>query len=246
MQETKRRTDMLYQDQFESAADSGSSALPTDLGGLAPMLSDLKASDATLGKMVHIQRFSPRATIATPTSLAKTMYVVMEGTVNLVCSSDRRRRLIVATLGAGSIFGQGPLEEPAISNVVAEAADEVTVWSMPASESRTLMVQYPILTWALMQTYGQRLAQVEDNLEDIAYRKLPERLANLVWNLADAAGVVEGLSHQALADYLGTYRETVSAVLRDFKQAGVLNLGYRRIQIRDRETLADMAGIWDY
>ena len=225
---------------------SSAPSLPTDIQGLAPMLTELRATDALFDRLVRICHYSPKATIATPNELAETMYVVMEGTVNLICSSDRRRRLIVASLGPGSIFGQGPLEEPACSNVVAEAAGEVTVWSVPAKETRSLMVQYPILTWALLQTYGQRLAQVEDNLEDIAYRKLPERLANLIWDLAGESDTVEGLSHQALADYLGTYRETVSAVLRDFKQAGILSLGYRRIQIRDREMLADMAGIWDY
>jgi CRP-like cAMP-binding protein len=209
-------------------------------------LSDLRASDAVFDRMVNIRRFGPRATIATPDELAETMYVVMEGQVNLVCSSERRRRLIVTSLGPGSIFGQGPLEEPAISNVVAEAATEAVLWSVPATEARSLVMQYPILTWALMQTYGKRLAQVEENLEDLAYRKLPERLAQLIWELADEHGVVSGLSHQALSDYLGTYRETVSAVLRDFKQEGVLALGYRHIQICDRELLADLAGQWEY
>jgi CRP-like cAMP-binding protein len=238
---------MSHQEQIDMFGTvAGAATLPADIEGFAPLLSELRASDATFNQLIQIHHFSPRATIATPEGLAETMYVVMEGTVNLICSSDRRRRLIVASLGPGSIFGQGPLEEPATSHVVAEAAGDVTVWAVPASQARALMVQYPILTWALLQTYGQRLAQVEDNLEDIAYRKLPERLANLIWDLADGAGVVEGLSHQALADYLGTYRETVSAVLRDFKQAGILSLGYRRIQIRDRVQLADVAGIWEY
>lgn len=224
---------------------AGEAALPAKLQNLAPTLSELRATHAGLEQMIQIQEYEPRAQIAQPTQLAQTMYVVMEGTVNLVCSSDSRRRLIVASLGPGSVFGQGPLEEPATSNVIAEAGEHVTVWSVPASQARALVVQYPILTWALLQTYGRRMAQVEDNLEDIAYRKLPERLANLVWDLADEQGVVEGLSHQALADHLGTYRETVSAVLRDFKQAAILSLGYRRIAILDREQLAEIAGVWD-
>lgn len=238
---------MSYRDQIDITYSSGTtSALPTNLQSFAPVLSELRATDASLDQKFQIQEYEPRDLIALPEHLAETMYVVMAGTVHLVCSSDSRRRLIVASLEPGSIFGQGPLEEPATSNVTAEAGSKVVVWSIPARETRSLMVQYPILTWALLQTYGRRLAQVEDNLEDIAYRKLPERLANLVWDLADDHGVVEGLSHQALADYLGTYRETVSAVLRDFKQAEVLSLGYRRIEILDRDGLAEVGGIWDY
>ena len=38
----------------------------------------------------------------------------------------------------------------------------------------TLTMQYPILGWGLLQTYGARLMQVENSLEDVAYKKLPE------------------------------------------------------------------------
>jgi CRP-like cAMP-binding protein len=238
---------MNYREPLElSFAGEAAGALPAMMQNFAPVLSELRAADAGLEQMIQIQEYEPRAQIALPEQLAETMYVVVEGIVHLVCSSDSRRRLIVASLGPGSIFGQGPLEEPATSNVLAEAGEHVTVWSVPASQARSLVVRYPILTWALLQTYGRRLAQVEDSLEDIAYRKLPERLANLIWDLADEQGVVEGLSHQALADHLGTYRETVSAVLRDFKQAAILSLGYRRIVILDQTALAEVAGIWDY
>lgn len=235
---------MIYREYVDHSV---AGAAPTPLGNIqnfASAMSELRATDVSLDRMIQIQEYGPRQIIALPQQLMETMYVVMKGTVHLVCSSDSRRRLIVASLEPGSIFGQGPLEEPAISNVVAEAADTVTVWSLPAEKARSLVVQYPILTWALLQTYGRRLAQVEDNLEDIAYRKLPERLANLIWDLADEEGIVEGLSHQALADHLGTYRETVSAVLRDFKQAQILSLGYRRIVVLDREALADVGGVW--
>jgi len=57
--------------------------------------------------------------------------------------------------------------------------------------------------------------------------------------------MIKGVSHQSLADHLGTYRETVSAILRDFKRQGLVELGYRRISLVDTETLRDIAGIWE-
>jgi CRP-like cAMP-binding protein len=45
---------------------------------------------------------------------------------------------------------------------------------------------------------------------------------------------------------LGTYRETVSAILRDFKRQDLVELGYRRINIIDAETLKEIAGIWEW
>ena len=62
----------------------------------------------------------------------------------------------------------------------------------------------------------------------------------------DGSGVIKGISHQALADRLGTYRETVSAILRDFKRQELVELGYRRIKLVDTETLREVAGLWDW
>jgi len=78
-------------------------------------------------------------------------------------------------------------------------------------------------------------------------KKLPERLAALLVELGERSqGSIQGVSHQALADRLGTYRETVSAILRDFKRQGLVTLGYRRIEVIDNETLKEIAGIWEW
>ncbi|NJK53915.1 MAG: winged helix-turn-helix domain-containing protein [Leptolyngbyaceae cyanobacterium SU_3_3] len=69
----------------------------------------------------------------------------------------------------------------------------------------------------------------------------------MLLTLADPdSDVIKGVSHQALADHLGTYRETVSAILRDFKRQGLVELGYRRIQLVDVESLQDVAGVWSW
>ena len=154
---------------------------------------------------------------------------------------------MIATLEPGSIFGEGALSTISDPNIFAEAADDTLVWVIPSSEARNMTMQYPILGWGLLQTYGMRLMQVENSLEDVAYKKLPERLAALLIDLdQDGSGVIKGVSHQALADRLGTYRETVSAILRDFKRQELVELGYRRIKLVDTETLREVAGLWDW
>jgi CRP-like cAMP-binding protein len=175
------------------------------------------------------------------------MYMLMNGKVNLVCTNNEGRRLVIATLDAGAIFGEGALDTPGDPNVFVEAADKVSVWVVPAGEARNMTIQYPILGWGMLQTYGERLHQVENSLEDVAYKKLPERLAMLLLELGHHQnGLIKGVSHQSLADHLGTYRETVSAILRDFKRQDVVELGYRRITIVDVEELKAIAGVWEW
>jgi CRP-like cAMP-binding protein len=81
-------------------------------------------------------------------------------------------------------------------------------------------------------------------LEAVAHKKLPARLAELLLKLSDVNHELHGVSHQVLADHLGTYRETVSSILRTFKQERLLVLGYRRIRLLDLPALQEIAGLW--
>jgi CRP-like cAMP-binding protein len=217
------------------------------LSGVRQALTVLRDEDPAFDKSITTQRYERGATVASVEALAQRMYVLMTGKVNLICTNNEGRRLVIATLEPGAIFGEGALDSSGDANVFAEAVDDVAVWVIPSGEARTMTMQYPILGWGLLQTYGLRLLQVENSLEDVAYKKLPERLASLLLELDDdATGIIKGVSHQALADRLGTYRETVSAILRDFKRQGVVELGYRRIRITDAEELKAIGGIWEW
>jgi CRP-like cAMP-binding protein len=209
-------------------------------------LTALREEDPAFNKAVSIRHYDRGAIVADTDDLARKMYVLMSGRVNMVCTNNEGRRLVIATLEPGAIFGEGAFDNSGDPNVFVEAADKVAVWVIPASEARNMTMQYPILGWGMLQTYGERLLQVENSLEDVAYKKLPERLALLLLDLGDYRdGMIKGVSHQSLADHLGTYRETVSAILRDFKRQGLVELGYRRIAIVDVQSLKDIAGVWD-
>jgi CRP/FNR family transcriptional regulator, cyclic AMP receptor protein len=213
--------------------------------GVTQALTTLKDQDPAFNKMFRVQQWEQGKVIATADDLSQKMYVLMSGRVNMVCTNNEGRRLVITTLNPGAIFGEGALDQSSDPTVFVEAAEKSTVWTVPASEARQVAVKYPILSWGLLQTYGERLMQVENSLEDVAYKKLPERLAMLLLDYANEDGLIEGVSHQALADHLGTYRETVSAILREFKRQDLVQLGYRRIQINDIESMKDIAGIWD-
>lgn len=210
-------------------------------------LTALREEDPAFNQVITTHRHARGEQVAAPEALASRMYMLMSGRVNMVCTNHEGRRLVIGTLEPGAIFGEGALNNPTDANVFAEAAEDVAVWVIPASEARSMTMQYPILGWGMLQTYGMRLFQVENSLEDVAYKKLPERLAALLVELdTDKNQTIRGISHQALADRLGTYRETVSAILRDFKRQGMVELGYRRIRLIDVDALKEIGGIWDW
>ncbi len=200
---------------------------------LEQILAHLPNEDPAFGQVISIIHRRRHEIIATPDELGQKLHILMNGQAQLVSTNLEGRRLVLATLGAGSIFGEGALLDGSAPGAFAEALSDCTLWVLSRADARTMTERYPILGWGLLQTFGKRLSQVESRLEDVAYKKLPERLAALLLQLADRNHLISGTSHQALADHLGTYRETVSAILRTFKREGWVDLGYRRIRLLD-------------
>jgi CRP-like cAMP-binding protein len=88
-----------------------------------------------------------------------------------------------------------------------------------------------------MESMAIRLREAESKLEDLAFKSIPTRLAALLQDLASDEKVVEGYTHQDLAEMLGTYRETATQTLNEFKSNGWLEIGRKRIRILDLEAL---------
>src|SRR5262249_1878966 len=79
-------------------------------------------------------------------------------------------------------------------------------------------------------------------LEDLAFRPVPARLAALLLRLRQSHGhIIDGVSHQELGAPAGTLRETTTQTLDEFKAAGWVETGRRRIIIRDAASLQAVA-----
>jgi CRP-like cAMP-binding protein len=208
-------------------------------------ITQLPNSESKTAGGYQARSFDAGDLIATSDELSANMYILLSGTVDLVVANAKNQRMIASSLGPGAIFGDGALTNPDPSNLCVQGASSGRVVCLAAGNAHRMIEKYPILGWALLQTYGERQYQIEQYMEDVAYKTLPERLSKLLLEHTDFEdGEIVGLSHQNLADRLGTYRETISAILRTFKEDGMVRLGYRRITIVDADGLMELAGIW--
>jgi len=215
---------------------------------LAQLLTQLPQENPDLGENITEQHFLPWDCIASEKDMPEQFYMVLDGLVQIVISSKEGRRLVTSVLGPGAVFGEESIITFAVDgpDYCAQALKPSKIWKIPASEAKELLIQHPAIRLALLRTFERRLVQVENRLEETAYLWLPERLAAEILRQSQYAGSNQiRLSHQVLADILGTYRETISAILRDFREAGWVKLGYRRITILDKAALERMAGIRD-
>lgn len=214
---------------------------------LSQFIASLTEADKDFQQAVTVRTYRPGQVVATSEDLANKLFILMNGHAQLVCDNKEGRRMSISRLGPGSIFGDGAmLASDSRSGLYAEAIDNCSVWVLPETHAKAMTERYPIIGWGMLQTFGKRLRQVEDRLEEVAYKKLPQRLAKLLLDMSNGKDQSTiRTSHQYLADSLGTYRETVSTILRTFKADGMVELGYRRINVLDAAALHALASSFD-
>lgn len=235
-----------YPSSTTSYAGGNMVTMPKDYRDLADQIVHLQHEDHGFDQLIKVCRFDAGAVVASFSDLMDHVYILIKGRINLVWHNNTvGRRLVMSTLEPGAILTQQQLSRSRSGRQFVEATEDSVCWRIPAEKLEETVVRYPILSWGLLQTHAARLVQVEDHMEAVTCKKLPERVAELLLALDhNEDGKLEGISHQMIADHLGTYRETVSSILREFKRSALIKLGYRRIELLDIDELELVAGIW--
>jgi CRP-like cAMP-binding protein len=172
------------------------------------------------------------------------LFLVISGRVQLYRTTPDGRRFAIATLEPGSIFGEESLLGGHGPNTYAVGLDAGSVWAMPGQRAREISSTNPLFGFGLMQAMGQRVMEAENRLEQMAYSTIASRLAALLLELrADGQDNAIEITHQELADMLGTWRETISKTLQDFRRRGLIASGRRKLILLDTEELELEAGL---
>jgi CRP/FNR family transcriptional regulator len=116
---------------------------------------------------------------------------------------------------------------------VGTAETSLTLFGVPRSLFEDLVLKSSAFRTFVFQSLSQRMARLMALIDDVAFRRLDQRLASRLLRHREPITA----THQMLADELGTTREVVSRTLESFQESGMLRLGRKRIEILDRHGL---------
>jgi CRP-like cAMP-binding protein len=183
-----------------------------------------------------------------PGETGEVLYILKEGRVQLYRLSAEGRKLVIATLEPGTIFGEMSMIGQGMYDAFAEAAEPCMICVMRRRDVDALIRSKPQIALRLLELVAVRMQELETQLEDIAFRSVPVRLATLLLRLAGdgkgeapTAATVGGLTHQDLADMLGVYRETVTTALDNFRNNDIIAIGRRQLVLRNVPRLRELA-----
>lgn len=165
--------------------------------------------------------------------------LVLEGSVRVAKSAPNGREILLYRVDPGEscILSGSCLLGHASYSASGIAETDVKVLVIPPALFNELMVQHPPFREYVFGLYGARLAEVMELIEEVAFRRLDTRLAQMLIH----RGPVLEATHQKLADELGSVREIVSRLLRSFEQRGWVKLERERVTVLDPKALAALA-----
>jgi len=179
-----------------------------------------------------------------PEDTTEVLFILKKGQVQFYKISSDGKKLVVDTAEAGTVFGEMALLGQKMHDTFAEASEDCVLCVMSRHDVERLVIEKPQVGLRMMQLLTSRVHRAEKQLEDLAFKSLAARLAALLLELGEkSGGDIRGFTHQDFADRVGVYRETVTQTLNEFKAAGFIKTGRKRITILDAAALQSVAEI---
>jgi CRP-like cAMP-binding protein len=176
-----------------------------------------------------------------PEETGEVLFILKAGRVNLYRVTEEGKKLVTATLEPGSIFGEMALAGQGMNGSFAEAAEDCDLCLMSRADIQHVIHEYPAVALRLLEGMARRLDDAEERLADVAYKSVPTRIAATLLRLSGPDNRPVNLSHQDIADMVGTYRETATRILNEMRGDELVELKRMRISVTDRRRLALVA-----
>jgi CRP-like cAMP-binding protein len=194
-----------------------------------PLFAEVRDDDLeSIATLLIERRFPRNKTIVEEGLPGDYMYILCEGRVTVSKLSEDGREKILEFLEEGHFFGEMSLLDNAPRSATVKALTDTRILALSRADFLHVLRQSPDLAMAVIQELTRRLRHVDDQASSLSFQRVEERTKGLLLRLArEAPGLADrritpALTHQQIADMIGTSRETVTRALKGLKQHGWL------------------------
>ncbi|MGF1478221.1 MAG: global nitrogen regulator NtcA [Cyanophyceae cyanobacterium] len=195
-----------------------------------------------------VEVFERGKTIFFPGDPAERVYFLVKGAVKLSRVYEAGEEITVALLRENSVFGVLSLITGQRSDRFyhAVAFTPVELLSAPIEHVEQAFRENPELSMLMLQGLSSRILQTEMMIETLAHRDMGSRLVSFLLILCRDFGIptAEGiridlkLSHQAIAEAIGSTRVTVTRLLGDLRQENMISIHKKKITVHNPVALS--------
>jgi CRP-like cAMP-binding protein len=178
----------------------------------------------TIGDLLIERRIPKHQTIVEEGLAGDYMYVIRDGEVKVTKLSGDGREKILELLGPGDFFGEMSLLDNAVRSASVKSLTETRILALSRHDFLKELRRNPDLAMAVIQELTRRVRQMDEQASSLSFQRVKERTKGLLRRLAKNDSEMVGrhstppLTHQQIADMIGTSRETVTRIVKRLKQ----------------------------
>lgn len=219
-------------------------ALESVLIGAYPLLAELPAplrEDIVAAAAVH--DFRDGAVVFSERQACGGLPLVLQGDVKVFKRSDAGREIVLYRVGPGEtcILTSSCLIGGADYSADGVAEGALRLAMLPTTMFQRMIAESPTFRSFLFAMLSNRLADLMERVERLAFHRLDRRLAEFLVERADAGFRIVAMTHQQIADEIGSVREMVTRTLGQLAEQGLVELSRAGVRIADAEGLRALA-----
>ena len=228
---------------LNSAPNSSKNSSDQQLANSRTLIDVMRSLDGVSNEQVERSK-----TIFFPGDPAERVYLIRRGAVRLSRVYESGEEITVALLRENSLFGvlsllTGHRSDRFYHAVAFTRVDMVTA---PAASVRQAIEEDTSVGLLLLQGLSSRILQTETMIETLTHRDMSSRLVSFLLVLCRDFGIPgeKGitidlrLSHQSIAEAIGSTRVTITRLLGDLRNSGLLKIDRKKITVFDPIALA--------
>ncbi|HVT86200.1 MAG TPA: Crp/Fnr family transcriptional regulator [Chitinophagaceae bacterium] len=181
-----------------------------------------------------VKTFSEGETILNENAYIKSIPIVISGSVKVMRTDDEGKEILLYYIRSGEsciMSFLGGLHHDT-SKVKAVAEEETEVLFIPVEKVSELIKEYPEWLDYIFRLYHKRFEELLDVVNAVAFKKMDERLMNFIKKKTEITGAKTlYVTHEQLANELGTARVVVSRLLKQMEDEGLVKLGRNKITV---------------
>lgn len=218
---------------------------PSDFWGRLPA-----TARAALLACGQRRTYAKGATVFHAGSPGEHIYILTEGRVKIFALSPVGRTVVLWFCLPGEVFGLAEMPRAGRRAVYAQACADSEVLAVPHARFKRYLESDGHAALLVVELLACRLRSLGDMMLNLTSDDVATRVVKLLVRLGARYGKPLGadgmlldirLTHQEIADMVGTTRQSVSETLSALRQRGVLCVSNRRIQIRSGKVLESLA-----
>jgi CRP/FNR family transcriptional regulator, cyclic AMP receptor protein len=211
-----------------------------------PLLADLGPEVlARLAERVEMKEVRRREVVYLPGDPGRSLFFVNGGRIKVSKVTRDGKALTLSYCGPSEVFGETCLIDGGPRSEMAEAVENAMLTEVERADFERLLAMHPSLGSSMTKLMVTRRRELENKVEGLVFRDVTSKLAELLVKLAGEYGVDDSrgtmvalkITHQELANLIGSTRETVSLTLSTFKKRKYIVTEGRKVIISDPEGL---------